>query len=115
MFALLISKETSKLIVIIKLKVIIRQKLCFCLCSQERIKHNVAVFNNAIHNIKNDDSARKSQNCTALDAAAMAKMIASTSVSNTTINTLRTSQKLGNKQLLKGLLLFTIFSVIYNR
>ena len=58
MFALLAISETNKLMLIIKLKEIIRQRFCFCLSNQDRIRHKVAAFNKAIHNINNEDRAR---------------------------------------------------------
>ena len=58
MFALLAISEINKLILIIKLKEIIRQRFCFCLANQDRIRHKVAAFNKAIHNINNEDRAR---------------------------------------------------------
>lgn len=56
MFDLLAINETNKLMLIIKLKESIRQ--WFCLSNQERIRHKVAAFNKAIHNINNEDRAR---------------------------------------------------------
>lgn len=58
MFTLLATNETSKLMLIIKAKEIIKQKVCFSLLSRLRNKHKTAVFNKAIHNINKEDSAR---------------------------------------------------------
>lgn len=77
----------------------------------------MAASNNAIHNINNEDSDKKSQNWSKFDDTAMAKTIASISVSRMMMSIVGISQKFGSNEeadvpVLFGVL-FAMFSDIY--